>query len=60
MAGVHDDIAEAAEFCSPPRPGEEITDHLVYWAVVDGYVLTLGHVPDQEISGVHVTGALAT
>ena len=60
MADIHDDIAEAAEFSSAHRLGEEITDHPVCWTVVNGDVLALGHVPDEEISDVHVTSVTAT
>ena len=59
MADIHDDIAEAAEFSSAHRLGEEITDHSVCWTVVNGDVLALGHVPDKEIFDVHVAGASA-
>ena len=60
MTDVHDNIAEAAKFYSPHRLCEEITNHLVCWTVVNGDVLALDHVPDEEISDVHVTGATAT
>ena len=59
MADIHDDIAEAAEFSSAHKLGEEITDHLVCWIVVNGDVLALGHVPDKEIVDVHVAGVSA-
>ena len=59
MANIHDDIAEASEFCSLHRLGEEITNHLVCWTVVDGDVLVLGYAPNEEITDVHVTGATA-
>ena len=59
MADVHDNVAEAAEFCSPNRLGEEITNHLVCWTVVDGDVLVFGHVPNEEMLDVHVLGVTA-
>ena len=62
MTDVRDNIVEAAEFCPPPSPsrlGKEITDHLVCWTVVDGDVLALGHVSDEEILDVQVTGVTA-
>ena len=59
MADVHDDIAEASEFCYPHRLGEEITDHLVCWAVIYGDVLAFGHVRDEAIPDVRVVGVFA-
>ena len=59
MTDVHDNVAEAAELCSPLRLGEEITDHLVCWTVVDRDVLAFGRVPDEEMFNVHVTGTTA-
>ena len=59
MTGIHDDIAEAADFCSTHILGEEITNHLVCLALIDGDMLALGHVCDEEIQDVHVVGVYA-
>ena len=52
-------LRKRRNFPLPQGLGEEITDHLVCWTVINGDVLALGHVRDEEIYDIHVAGALA-
>jgi hypothetical protein len=51
---VHDDIAESPELRSAEWLREEITDHLVSWAICKSDVLAFGDIRHKKLSDVHV------
>ncbi len=59
MINIHDDISEATKLCSSHRLREEVSDHLVSWAVFDSDVPALEYISDEKISDVHMPCSLA-
>ena len=59
MINVHDDVSKAAELRSSNRLREEVTYHLVSWAMLNGDVPALEYISNEKIPDVHVAGSLA-
>ena len=59
MTDIHDDIAEPAELSPTERLGEEVTNHLIGWAVHNVNVSASLHVRNEEVSNIHVHRPLA-
>ena len=59
MVDVHDDITEPTELGASQWLGEEVSNHFISWAVLDGNVLAFDDVGNKEVSNVHVPRAFA-